>query len=204
MIRSSDEHTITVNEKVTFSAKEDTSLFTSLREAGIPVPTVCGGRGQCGRCRVKVLAGGGPLTTSEQRHLSEREIAENVRLSCQIRIRGDVEVKVPDELLAGKSYRGKCEQLRDLTHDIKLVRIQLLEPESIDFRAGQYIQLEAPAYGGNPKPVYRTYSMASPPAMTDTIELVIRLAPHGICTTWVHTILKEEGARAHHGDARTA
>jgi Na+-transporting NADH:ubiquinone oxidoreductase subunit F len=191
MAQFQGEHTITVNGKVTFPAKEDASLFTSLRGAGIPIPTVCGGHGRCGRCRVKVPHGGGPLTAPERRHLSEREIEQNVRLSCQIRIRGDVAVDLPDELFRVRHYRGRCERLRDLTHDIKFVRVRLLEPGSMDFTAGQYIQLEAPAYGGSPEPVYRTFSMASPPSTTDTIDLVIRLVPHGICTTWVHTVLRE-------------
>jgi Na+-transporting NADH:ubiquinone oxidoreductase subunit F len=191
MTQARGEHTITVNGKITLPAEKESTLFASLREAGIPVPTICGGRGQCGRCRVKVLSGKGPLTSAERHHLSDREIEENVRLSCQIRIRNDVAVEVPEELLAVKRFTGRCELLRDLTHDIKLVRIRLIEPGPIEFRAGQYILLRAPAYGSNPEPVYRTYSLALPPSVTDRIELIIRLVPYGICTTWVHTILRE-------------
>jgi Na+-transporting NADH:ubiquinone oxidoreductase subunit F len=199
MAQFQGEHTITVNGNVTFPAKADSSLFASLRGAGIPIPTVCGGRGRCGRCRVKVPSGGGSLTDAERRHLSKEEIAQDARLSCQVRIREDVSVDLPEELFRVRHYRGRCEQIRSLTHDIKLVRIGLLEPDSMDFTAGQYIQLEAPAYGDNPEPVYRTFSMASPPGVRNAVELIIRLMPHGVCTTWVHNILAEGDEAAFSG-----
>ena len=83
------------------------------------------------------------------------------------------------------------ESLIDLTHDIKQLRIKLVEPESIEFISGQYVQLRAPAYGDNPEPVYRAYSVSSSPNDKSAIELIIRKVPDGICTTYVFEHLKE-------------
>jgi len=138
-----------------------------------------------------VLEGGGPLLPTEEPHLTPEDVGAGLRLACQIKLRGDVAIEIPEELFSIRRYAGVCEALIDLTYDTKLVRIRLTEPASIDFRAGQYVQLESPAYGDNPEPVYRAYSMASAPSRHDAIELVVRRVPGGICTTWVHTILRE-------------
>jgi len=98
---------------------------------------------------------------------------------------------VPEHLLSAGEFRGIVEQITDLTHDIKNLRIRLTEPERIKYRPGQYIQLETPAYGDNPEAVYRAYSMSSMPDEDNSIELIIRLVPGGICTTWVFTMLAE-------------
>jgi Na+-transporting NADH:ubiquinone oxidoreductase subunit F len=83
------------------------------------------------------------------------------------------------------------ESIRDLTHDIKEVRLKLIEPANIEMKAGQFIQFQVPAYELTDEPVYRAYSMASVPSDTTHIELEIRLVPNGICTTYVHKHLKE-------------
>lgn len=167
------------------------SVLAALRGAGLFIPSACGGRGTCAYCKLKVPAGGGPVAPTERPLLTEEELADGVRITCQVKVRSDLSVVVPAELLSVREYRGVVERIRDLTHDIKEVRIRLVEPESIDFVAGQYIQLEAPAYGDNPEGVYRAYSLSSPPNETGAIELIIRLVPGGICTTWVFTILAE-------------
>jgi len=100
-------------------------------------------------------------------------------------------VLIPEELFLVKQYRGRVERISDLTHDIKELRIALIEPREIQFTPGQYVQLQAPAYGHNPEPVYRAYSMSSLPSETGAIETIIRLVPGGICTTWVFTKLAE-------------
>ncbi len=97
----------------------------------------------------------------------------------------------PEERARAIEFTGAVERLRDLTHDIKELRIRLIHPRAIEFVAGQYIQLEAPGYGDNPEPFYRDYSIASPPSDREAIELIIRLVPGGACTTWVFNVLKE-------------
>ena len=167
------------------------SLLTTLMNEGIFIPSACGGRGTCAYCKLRITEGGGPLAPTELPLLTGEEIADNIRISCQVKVRNDVAVEIPEHLLRVREYRGVVERIRDLTHDIKELRIRLVEPEAMDFVAGQYVQLQAPAYGSNPEPVYRAYSMSSPPSETDHIELIIRLVPGGICTTWVFTVLKE-------------
>jgi Na+-transporting NADH:ubiquinone oxidoreductase subunit F len=83
------------------------------------------------------------------------------------------------------------ERIRDLTYDTKELRIRLVDPPEITFTPGQYLQLVAPEYRGNPEPVYRAYSVSSPPSEKNAAELIIRLVPDGICTTWVFKVLKQ-------------
>lgn len=176
-------------KKLTVTGGE--SLLATLKGQGIFIPSACGGRGTCSFCKLKILDGGGPITPTEQPLLDEQEIADNVRISCQVKVRNDIRIRVPEELFSIREYRGTVERIRDLTHDIKELRIRLVEPETIEFRPGQYVQLEAPAYGDNPDPVYRAYSVASSPDETDSIELIVRRVPGGICTTWVFEHLEE-------------
>lgn len=182
---------IVVNRDKAFTIDGGGSLLAALTEGDIFIPSSCGGRGSCALCKVRVLEGAGPVLPTEEPHLSPEETAAHVRLSCQIKVRSDLSVEIPQELLTVQRFRGTVDKIEDLTHDIKRVRIKLAEPKPISFRAGQYVQLECPAYGDNPEPVYRAYSIASPPSMGDAIEMVVRLMPDGICTTWVFRILKE-------------
>jgi len=166
-------------------------LLSALRNQGIFIPSACGGRGTCAYCKVKIIEGGGPVGPTETPLLTSDEIAGDVRISCQCRVRNDLKIEIPEQLLAVRQYRGRLERTRDLTHDIKELRIKLIEPERIEFVAGQYIQLEAPPYGDGRESVYRAYSISSPPDRQDAIELIIRLVPGGICTTWVFEHLRE-------------
>ena len=162
------------------------TLLAALKNAGVFLPSACGGRGTCAYCKVKVSSGGGPVAPTETPLLTAGEVAADVRISCQLKVRGDMAVFVPEELLAVREYRGRVEKIRDLTHDVKELTIRLIEPGEIDFAAGQYVQLQV---GG--EPVWRAYSISSPPQVRDAIELIIRLVPGGICTTWVFTKLRE-------------
>jgi Na+-transporting NADH:ubiquinone oxidoreductase subunit F len=167
------------------------SVLESLKSEGIFIPSACGGRGTCAYCKLKIVEGGGPVAPTELPLLSPAEIADNIRITCQVKVRNDMKLLVPEHLLSVHEYRGVVERITDLTHDIKALRIRLIEPERIAYSPGQYVQLEAPAYGPNPDPVYRAYSMSSVPDEDDHIELIIRLVPNGICTTWVFTKLKQ-------------
>ncbi len=167
------------------------TLLSTLMQNEIFIPSACGGKGTCAFCKVKILEGGGPLSPTEEPLLSKEEIARSMRISCQCKVRQDMRIEIPEEFLTVREFKGRCTAREDLTHDIKRVRIELVEPAEIEFTPGQYIQLMAPAYGDNPEPVYRAYSLASPPSRTDELELLIRLVPEGICTTWVFEHLAE-------------
>ncbi len=182
--------TITINDRRKLSVEGGKSLFATLRDAGIFIPSICGGRGLCGRCRLKVLEGAGKFSPAELRKLSDKERAENVRLSCQVSVENDLSVVIPDELLGIKQYESEVTSIRDLTPDIKEVRLKLLSPAEIRFKAGQYIQLRIPPYDQIKEPVYRPYSIASSPSCGSEIELEIRYVPNGISTTYVHKRMK--------------
>ena len=175
------------------------SLLASLMQEGVFIPSACGGRGTCAYCKVRVLDGAGPIGPTEEPLLTPEDRAANIRIACQCKVRGDLAIEVPPELLAVRAYRGVVERIRPMTADIREVRIALAEPESIEFVAGQYIQLEAPACGDNPESVYRAYSLSGPPEETSHIELIIRLVPGGICTTWVFERLAEGDEVAFNG-----
>ncbi len=170
------------------------SLLGVLGHEKIFIPSACGGRGSCGLCKLKILAGGGPLLPTEEPHLTAAERQANVRLSCQVKVRGDMAIEIPDELFSIKEYRGRLETLKELTYDIKLVRVALLDPPTIDIVPGQYIQLECPPYADQPEAVYRAYSIATDPQDKTHIDTLIRLVPNGICTTWVFNHLREGDA----------
>lgn len=167
------------------------SLLAALSREKIFIPSACGGRGSCGLCKVTIHAGAGAVFPTEEPHLSKDEIAANVRLSCQVKVREDMRIEIPEELFTIKEYRATVELIDDLTYDIKRVRLALEEPSSIAFTPGQYVQLECPPYTLNPEAVYRAYSIASDPTDDNHLEFIIRLVPKGICTTWVFEYLSE-------------
>lgn len=167
------------------------TLLGSLNRAGVFIPSACGGQGSCGMCKLKVTAGAPPVLPTEEPHLSPQEIKDNIRLCCQLKVHEDMELEIPEELFNIREYNGKVESLTDLNHDIKLLRIVLPEGEEINFTPGQYIQIETPKYKKTPEPVYRAYSIASDPRDKNHVDLVIRLVPGGICTTYIFEHLKE-------------
>ncbi len=165
-------------------------LLFALADNGIFVPSACGGRGSCAYCKVKVIDGGGMIGPVEEPYLTPDERKDNVRLSCQVKVRNDLKIEIPRELFFVKKFSAQLERKRELTHDIYELRIKLIEPATIDFIAGQYVQLESPEYKGRDS-VMRAYSVSSLPSDNQHIELIIRLVPDGICTTWVFNHLKE-------------
>ena len=182
---------MTINDDRQVTVQGGKSLLSSLVDEKIFIPSACGGRGTCGLCKVKVLEGAGPLLPTEEPFLEKSERESNVRLSCQVKVRNDLKIEVPEHLLAVREYQCRCAKIVDLTHDIKLFRFELIEPETMDYVPGQYVQLLAPAYGKSREEVYRAYSIASNPAEKNVIELIIRLVPGGICTTYCFEHLKE-------------
>jgi len=181
---------ININDERDITVEGGPNLLSTLTSEKIFIPSACGGRGTCGLCKLKVLEGAGPLLPTEEPYLSEEEKQSDVRLSCQVKVRGDLKIEIPSELFAIREYTCKCVSIIDLTHDIKQFRFELVEPEQIDFIPGQYVQLLAPVYKKGGEEVYRAYSVSSDPADTSSIELIIRLVPGGICTTYCFEYLK--------------
>jgi len=167
------------------------NLLGALVDRKIFIPSACGGRGSCGLCKVKVHEGGGPLLPTETPYLSKEELKNNVRLSCQVKVRNDLRIEIPPELFSIREFRGKVSRILDRTYDMKELTIDLLEPDSIEFKPGQYVQLTAPEYAKSDQPVYRAYSLASDSTHRNYVQLLIRRVPDGICTTWVFDYLKQ-------------
>lgn len=164
-------------------------LLSALKGQGIFIPSACGGRGSCGLCKVRILEGGGPLLPTETPHLSPEEIDNQVRLSCQVKVREDMALEIPESLLEIEEYPVRVEALTPCTYDTVKVRLGFEADAGFSFRAGQYVQVETPIYDGLSEPVYRAYSISSPPSETRFIELILRRVPRGICTTYVHELL---------------
>lgn len=175
------------------------NLLSTLMEQGIFIPSACGGRGSCGYCKVKVLEGGGSLLPTETPWLEPEEMGDNVRISCQLKVREDMEIEIPPELFLIKEFRSRVEGLRNLTDEIKELRLRLSDPECITFKPGQYIQFQVPEYDQCSESVYRAYSIASPGHEGTSITLVVTKVPSGLATTYIHEVLKEGDEVTFHG-----
>ncbi|MEM5947660.1 2Fe-2S iron-sulfur cluster binding domain-containing protein [Spirochaetia bacterium 38H-sp] len=179
------------NGKKKLIAKGGSPLLATLSREGIFVPSACGGRGSCGACKVKVLSDVGQHLPTEIPYLTPEEIAENMRLSCQIKVKQPISIEIPEELFLVRRLTTTVESIKDLTHDIKEVRFKLPEGTNMPFKPGQYVQLVVPPYGKIKESTQRAYSISSVPTEEGVVELLIRLVPGGIATTYVHEHLKE-------------
>lgn len=182
---------VKINGKKELEVKGGRTVLSTLMEEEIFIPSACGGRGSCGLCKLKVESGAGQYLPTELPWISKEEEAEKVRLSCQVKIKNDMEITIPEELFSVKQFSATVHSLTDLTHDIKELRMKLIKPDSIEFKAGQFVQIQVPEYKLSDESVFRAYSVSSSPSETDVVELEVRLVPEGICTTWVHDYLKE-------------
>ncbi|MFC1795392.1 FAD-binding oxidoreductase, partial [Planctomycetota bacterium] len=149
------------------------------------IPSACGGKGMCGHCKVTVVAGSGPVLPTETLLLTIKEIHSGVCLACHLKIREDIYLRIPEELLNVRMFVSRVETVVDLTYDIKQIRLSLLEPSEISHRPGQYVQVQAPSQDG---PVFRAYSISSPVYGPDAVELVVKLVPGGIASTHLHLV----------------
>ena len=177
-------------------------LLNTLSDAGLFLPSACGGGGSCGQCSCKVLSGGGDILPTEESHFTKGQAKEGWRLACQVPVKQDMKIEVPEELFGVK--RWECEVVcnRNVATFIKELTLKLPEGENVDFRAGGYVQLEAPAhdikfssfaveeeYRGDwehfkffdlasktTEPVIRAYSMANYPEEQGILKFNIRIA----------------------------
>jgi Na+-transporting NADH:ubiquinone oxidoreductase subunit F len=161
------------------------TLLSTLYANEIFIPSACGGKGSCGHCKITVTAGGGPVLPTETPFLARKEIRSNLRLACQVKIREDIYVRIPSDLLNVRMFTSTVESIVDLTHDIKEIRLRLEEPDQISHRPGQYVQVQAPSLE---EPVFRAYSISSPVYEPNLVELVVRLVPGGIGSTYLHDL----------------
>lgn len=181
---------VMINDERQLDIEGGKPLLTVLRDEKIFIPSACGGRGTCGVCKCKITEGGGDVLPTETPFLTKEEQAEDVRLSCQVKIRNDIRVEIPEELFNIREYETVCTEIEELTYDMRRFRFELKDPPTISFKAGQFAQLLCPQYKGSGEEVYRAYSIASDPQQDNLIDLIIRRVPNGICTTWCFDHLK--------------
>ncbi|MFN3966421.1 MAG: NADH:ubiquinone reductase (Na(+)-transporting) subunit F [Endomicrobiia bacterium] len=176
---------IVINKEKTIHVTGGEYLLSSLVSNKIYIPSACGGKATCGHCKIKVLSGAGSILPTEEVFITRQERNSGLRLACQVKIKGIVEIYIPEYLLETQQYTGIVVKKENLTHDIKYIKINLQSPNTIKFKPGQYIQLKIPGTDE-----FRAYSIASAPYDANTIELIVRLVPGGLCSTYVHSVLE--------------
>jgi len=179
------EKNIYINDDKVIPFQGSDTVLNALSEEDIFIPSACGGKATCGLCKVRLFEDDGPLKPTEEAFISNEEAADGVRLSCQTKVHDNMKIILPKGLLSAKAYKTKITHIEDLTYDIKLVRFHLVEPETMDFKPGQYVQIKVPGIEA-----IRAYSIASNPKNNTDIELLIRYVPNGQATTFVHKALE--------------
>lgn len=184
------EKNILVNKEKKIVVTGGRHLLATLAEHRIFLPSACGGKGTCGYCKVKVLKGGGQVLPTETPYLTVNELYQHIRIACQLKVKEDLEIEIPEELFSVKEYKVQVERIDALSPDIKYIHFKILSPEEgIIFKAGQYVQLEVPPYEQCKEAEFRAYSIASPPNEHNTIGLIITRVPEGAVSTYVHDYL---------------
>lgn len=183
------ECSININGERSLDVSGGDTLLNYLNQEKLFIPSACGGKATCGFCKVKVLSGGRNILPTEEVYVTKQEKAEGVRLACQVKVMEDLEIFIPEHLLEAEEFNSKVEEIKDLTHDIKMLNLKILDNKRMKLRAGQYIQFRIPGTDE-----FRAYSVASSPKVDDRVELIIRLVPGGLCSTYVHKAL-EKGDR---------
>ena len=194
--------TVTVNDGLELAIPVGSKLMQGLADADLFVPSACGGGGTCGQCRVRVVSGGGAILPTERSIINKRDAEDHYRLSCQVAVKQDMQVQVPDEVFGVKRYDCTVISNHNVASFIKELVLALPEGEELEFRAGGYIQIECPPHDLKysdfdieekfrdewdrfklwryeshvKKPEMRAYSMASFPLEKTVIKLNVRIA----------------------------
>lgn len=134
--------TIRVNNELDIKTPVGDKLMGALASGDVFVPSACGGSGTCGQCRVKVLDGGGALLPTEATLISKREAAAGARLACQVTVSRDLSIIVPEDVFGVKKWRCRVRSNDNVATFIKELVLELPEGETLDFKAGGYIQIE--------------------------------------------------------------
>ena len=195
---------LVINGQDTVEVEAGSSILTTLANKKIFLPSACGGGGTCAMCKCQVLSGGGEILTTEKIYFTRKQQQENWRLGCQVKVKQDMEIKIPDEIFGIKKWECEVVSNDNVATYIKEFVVKLPEGEFLEFESGSYIQLDVPVCEidfktdlykiddrfktdydkfdiwnlkmTNPEPVFRAYSMANHQAEGNIIMLNIRLA----------------------------
>ena len=179
------------------------TLLSALAGQSVFLPSACGGGGTCAMCECQVLEGGGEILPTETGHISRSKAKDNWRLACQVKIKEDMKIQVPDEIFSIQKWEAKVESNKNVATFIKELVLKLPDGEDLNFKAGGYIQIDIPEYhnlayknfdiekdyhpdwdkyniwdliANNDEPVFRAYSMANHPAEGNRVMLNVRIA----------------------------
>jgi len=194
---------ITINGEDELEVEPGSTLLTTLTNEKIFLPSACGGGGTCGVCRCQVLEGAGDILATETGFFTRKEQQNHWRLACQVKVRGDLKIHIPEEIFGIKKWECEVVSNRNVATYLKEFIVKLPEGERLNFQSGGYVQIDVPAcevdYGKdifvdedyreewdkyrmwdlkmkNSEPCYRAYSMANYPAEGDIVMLTIRIA----------------------------
>ncbi|MCF8068130.1 MAG: NADH:ubiquinone reductase (Na(+)-transporting) subunit F [Desulfobacterales bacterium] len=194
IINDSDDKSLNISGGVT--------LLSALINNGILIPSACGGKGSCGTCKCRVDAGGRDVLPTELTHLSRQEKQNNVRLACQVKVKEDMSIRIPESIFGIKKHGATVVSNENVATFIKELVIKLDNDEQLEFEAGSFVQIDIPEYeaafsnfivAASYKPswdrfnlwglrskskeyVYRAYSLANPPAEKDLLKFTVRIA----------------------------
>ena len=179
------------------------TLLSALAGQSVFLPSACGGGGTCAMCECQVFEGGGEILPTETGHISRKQAKDNWRLACQVKIKENMKIHVPDEIFSIQKWECTVESNQNVATFIKELVLNLPEGENLDFQAGGYIQIDIPEYhdlgfkdfsieeeyhpdwdkykiwdlvANNDDSVFRAYSMANHPAEGNRVMLNVRIA----------------------------
>lgn len=194
---------LTINDEKELDVEAGSSVLSTLGNNGIFLPSACGGGGTCGMCKCQVVEGGGDILPTETSFFTRKQQQNHWRLGCQVKIREDMKLHVPEEVLGIKKWECEVVSNRNVATFIKEFVVKLPEGERLDFRSGGYIQIDVPKYDNidfrsfeiepeyredwdklkmwdlktkNSEETFRAYSMANHPAEGNIVMLNIRIA----------------------------
>ncbi len=145
LVSTGDVH-IEINGEKTITVPAGGKLLQTLAEAKLFLPSACGGGGTCAQCKCIITAGGGSMLPTEEAHFTRRDAAEGWRLSCQVAVKQDLKIHVPEEVFGVKQWECTVVSNPNVATFIKELTLKLPEGENVDFRAGGYVQLECPPH----------------------------------------------------------
>ncbi len=138
--------TILINDQKEISIAAGGKLLNALADEGIFVSSACGGGGTCAQCKVNVLEGGGDILATEKTHINKKAAREGCRLSCQVAVKQDMKIEVPPEVFETRKWRCKVRSNRNVATFIKELVLEVPDGDDVGFKAGGYIQIEAPPH----------------------------------------------------------
>ena len=197
--------TITINDDRQLEVQPGNSLMATLADQQVFLPSACGGKGNCGQCKCRVVEGGGSILPTETGYFTRKQIQDHWRLGCQVKVKENLKIMVPQSVLDVKEYECTVVSNRNVATFIKEFKVQLPEGAHMDFIPGSYAQIRIPKFtlnyadfdkdliGAeylpawekfrmfdlkcvNPEPTIRAYSMANYPAEGDVFMLTVRIA----------------------------